>query len=368
MTVQPFPLLRISGSPRERGRQYGERARERIEISLSIYESAFAKKNIAWAEVRQRARAFTPRIALYDATLLEEIEGIAAGADVEVERIVALNARTELLYGDALAPPPPEDQAEGCTSALALPEATADGTLIHGQNWDWISECVRSAVVVRIDCGDGNPMLSFMEAGMLARAGFNAAGIAITGNFLASDRDRGRDGVPIPLLRRRILRASSLGVAIGEVYLAPRAFSNNLMISHAAGMAVDLEASPGEVFWLKPEDGLLVHSNHFKTEAARAKVRDVGLNISPDSLYRDDRVQQILAAHRGQLDVGHFKTAFRDDFGLPKAVCRVPTVGPGGTESATVASIIMKPAAGRMWIAPQPYAGGDFTEYSLHDR
>jgi isopenicillin-N N-acyltransferase-like protein len=368
MTVQAFPFFGISGAPRERGRQYGRQARDRIEVSLSIYHQAFDKKQIAWSEVRRRARDFMPRIAAYDATLLEEIEGIAEGADVEVERIVALNARTELLYGAATSAPPPEDQAEGCTSALALPATTADGLLIHGQNWDWISDCVRSAVVVRIDCGDGNPMLSFMEAGMLARAGFNAAGLALTGNFLASDRDRGRPGVPIPLLRRRILRSNNLGAAVGEVYLAPRAFSNNLMISHVAGVAVDLETAPDEVFWLKPQDGLLVHSNHFKTDGARAKLRDVGLEVSPDSLYRDDRVQEVLAAHRGRIDVEHFKTAFRDNFGLPKAVCRIPTPGPGGTESATVATIIMKPAAGRMWIAPQPYAGGDFTEYSLHDR
>lgn len=368
MTVQPFPFLRISGQPRERGRQYGRLARERIELSLSIYDRAFEKKGIPWSEVRRRARAFMPRIAAYDATLLDEIEGIAEGADLEVERIVAINARTELLYGAAPSAPSPEEQAEGCTAALALPSVTADGKLIHGQNWDWISDCAHSAVVVRIDCGDGNPFLSFMEAGMLARAGFNAAGIALTGNFLASDRDRGRDGVPIPLLRRRILRSKDLGAAVGEVYLAPRAFSNNLMISHVAGVALDLETSPDEVFWLKPAEGLLVHSNHFKTESARAKVRDVGLEVSPDSLYRDDRVQELLAAHRGHIDVEHFKAAFRDDFGLPKAVCRIPTPGPGGTESATVATIIMKPAAGRMWIAPQPYAGGEFTEYSLHDR
>lgn len=368
MTVQPFPLLKIAGRPRERGRQYGYMARERIEVSLSIYSRAFEKKDISWNEIRRRARNFMPRIARYDAELLEEIEGIAEGAGTEVERIVAINARTELLYGGATSAPTPEEQGEGCTGALALPSTTADGTLIHGQNWDWISDCARSAVVVRVDCGDGNPVLSFMEAGMLARAGFNAAGIALTGNFLASDRDRGRDGVPIPLLRRRVLRSSSLGSAIGEVYSAPRAFSNNMMISHTAGVAIDLETSPDEVFWLKPDDGLLVHSNHFKAQSARAKLRDVGLETSPDSLYRDDRVHELLAPHRGHIGVEHFKAAFRDDFGLPKAVCRAPTVGPGGTESATVATIIMKPAAGRMWIAPQPYAGGEFTEYSLHDR
>lgn len=365
MKVPAFPFYRIAGAPLERGRQYGRQASDRIAVSLAIYSRTFEKLNISWDEVMRRAREFMPRIARYDAELLEEIAGIAAGAGTEVERIVALNARSELLYGRAKTVPTPEEQAEGCTAALALPAVTADGQLIHGQNWDWIADCAESAVVVRVDRGDGNPFLSFMEAGLMARAGFNAAGIALTGNFLASDRDRGREGVPIPLLRRRILQSRSLGVAIGEVYSTPRAVSNNMMLSHAAGVAINLETSPDEVFWLKAQDGLLVHSNHFKSPGALAKVRDISLETSPDSLYRDDRVHDLLAPLRGRLQVSDFQMAFRDDFGLPKAVCRIPTPGPGGADSATVATIIMKPALGRMWVAPRPYLGAEFTEYSI---
>lgn len=363
--VPPFPFFSVSGAPFERGRQYGSQARERIAVSLAIYERAFDRSGLSWQDVRPLANAFMPRIGAYDPSFLEEIRGIAHGADVEVERIVALNARTELLYGRAQRAPGPEEQGEGCTAAVALPEATLNGELIHGQNWDWIADCVRSAIVLRLDAGDGNPLLSFMEGGMLARAGFNASGVALTGNFLASDRDRGRDGVPIPLLRRRILQSGDLAAAIGAVYAAPRAFSNNMMISHAGGMAVNLEASPDEVFWLKPEKGLMVHANHFKAPGALAKVRDVGIITSPDTLYRDDRVLNQLGAKHGRLEVADFCTAFRDSFGAPKAVCRSPTPGPGGAQAATVATIVMQPAAGNMWIAPAPYLGSEFTQYSL---
>jgi isopenicillin-N N-acyltransferase-like protein len=363
--VEPFPFYSVGGTPSERGRQYGRQARERIAVSLAIYERAFDRSGLTWKDVRPLAHAFMPSIEAYEPSFLEEMRGIAAGADVEVERIVALNARTELLYGRAEQPPGPVEQGEGCTAAVALPEATLSGELIHGQNWDWLVDCVRSAVVLRLDTGEGNPFLGFMEAGMLARAGFNASGIALTGNFLASARDRGRAGVPIPFLRRRILESRDLGTALGAVYSAPRAFSNNMMISHAGGMAVNLEASPDEVFWLKPEHGLMVHANHFKAPGALAKIRDVGILTSPDTLYRDDRVLDHLRAKHGRLEVADFCAAFRDSFGSPKAVCRAPTSGPGGSGVATVATLVMQPAAGHMWIAPAPYLGSEFTRYSL---
>ena len=54
----------------------------------------------ARAAVLARARAFVPAVADRYPELMEEVTGIAEGADRPVEEIVALNARTELLYGD----------------------------------------------------------------------------------------------------------------------------------------------------------------------------------------------------------------------------------------------------------------------------
>ncbi|TIP97213.1 MAG: acyl-CoA--6-aminopenicillanic acid acyltransferase, partial [Mesorhizobium sp.] len=74
-----------------------------------------------------------------------------------------------------------------CTGAVILPEATRNGRLIHGQNWDWKAECAETSVVLRIRRTDGPDLLTFTEAGGLARSGFNAAGIGITANYLESD-------------------------------------------------------------------------------------------------------------------------------------------------------------------------------------
>lgn len=365
MPVEPFPLIEIAGPPRERGLQYGARAAERIAVSEEIYVDAMGRRGFPWAEVKRLARDFVPSIEACEPDYLEEMHGIAEGAGADLETVVVVNARSEIFNGRKPGAVLPPD--EGCTSAVALPAATRDGRLIHGQNWDFNASCVRSSIVLKIEPEDGPSILTFVEAGGLARSGINSAGISVTANNLESDHDQGRTGMPLSMIRRRILSAPNLAKALGAVTSAPRAVSNNMTVASAAGEAVNLETTPDEVFPLWPDaDGLFVHSNHFKSEAARAKLVDRGiLGGSPCTLYRDRRVEAHLRPHLGALTIEHFKEAFRDDFGAPYAVCRPPIVSRHGYKSASVATVIFDPAGGILWACPAPYESDVFTEYRL---
>jgi isopenicillin-N N-acyltransferase-like protein len=361
----PFPFIHVEGPARERGRQYGKAAGQRVVKSLEIYTGAFAQNGLQWPQVKELAQRFLTVIDQYDHDFLEEIYGIAEGAEQEVEAIVALNARTELMFWQG-----PENQAktgpsDECTGAIVTPEATADGHMLHGQNWDWRPDCIDSAVVVRHVPEKGPSFLTFTEAGLLSRCGMNSAGLSVTGNFLQSDQDFGRSGIPIPFIRRRILTSSSFAHAVGSVIRSPRAFSSNHMVSDAQGEAINLESAPDEVFWIHPEGGILVHSNHFKDPASKVKLKDTGIGRFPDSLYRDRRVEAHLYPKRGQITVEDLKVAFKDHYGKPDSVCRHATARSNGTVIGTVASIIMDVTAGRMWIAPGPVCENDFTEYTL---
>jgi len=356
-----FPLIEVKGSPRERGLQYGEAARDRIALSREMYRAAFRKNGLEWEQVRELSSRYIAAIREYDADLMEEIEGIAAGANQEVETIVALNARTELMYWK----PKQDEDSEGCTGAIALPEATADGHLIHGQNWDWKKEAIETAVILKVKPDAGPAFITFTEAGLLARCGMNSAGIAVTGNFLQSDRDFGRSGIPIPFVRRKILASASLADAVGVVIRSPRTFSSNHMISDAAGFAINLEASPEEVFWLLPERGMLIHANHFKNPAAKAKLMDTVVSRFPDTLYRDYRVESVLVPKHGRIGVRDFQEAFRDHYGKPEAVCRHLPTGTVDMAIQTVASVIMDTTTGKMWVARGPVCENEYYEYTL---
>lgn len=362
--IEPFPLIELSGGAEARGRAYGRAAKERVHKSLAHYGAQLATSGQDAGQVRALARAFVPRIEAFEPDYVAEMRGIAAGADAAFEDIVLVNCRTEILQLAKRAEAARKDP-DGCTGAIILPEATADGVLIHGQNWDWKSECAETGVVLRIRREDGPDVLTFVEAGGLARCGMNAAGIAITANYLESDRDYRQEGVPLSLLRRKALEQEQVALAFRILYTTPKSASNNLMLSQADGFGIDVECAPDESFVLHPEDGVLVHSNHWLSPVALSKLKDMGLLGTPDSIYRDRRVRSALEARRGSLTIEDLREAFFDDWQTPWSVCRPPRMNLGGNLSATVAMILMRPALGEMEIAPLPALNRSFTRYSL---
>jgi isopenicillin-N N-acyltransferase-like protein len=193
----------------------------------------------------------------------------------------------------------------------------------------------------------------------------NGAGIAITANYLESNRDYRDIGVPLALIRRKVLQQDHVALAMQAVYCTAKSASNNMMVSHAGGVAIDFECAPDETFQVRPEQGLIVHANHWQSPVALAKLRDTGIPGTPDSLYRDMRVRDILTPDLGRLTVAHAKAALFDDFASPWSVCRPPRLNSGNTLSATVAMVVMQPGAGVMEVAMLPALDRRFTRYTL---
>jgi isopenicillin-N N-acyltransferase-like protein len=215
---------------------------------------------------------------------------------------------------------------------------------------------------------NGPDILTLVEAGGLARHGFNSAGVALTANFLACDRDFKSPGVPLAILRRKILEQQNLAHAARVLGTTSRSCSNNLMISHAEGEAIDLECVPDECFWIQPEGGILAHSNHFIAPSARVRVTDTYFAKNPDTLYRVTRVHDYLAARRGRIDYKDMVEALSDRFGYPDSVLRAPKPAAFDAISATVCMTVIDAKLGKMWIARKPYERIDFAEYAIKAR
>jgi hypothetical protein len=186
-----FPFIEASGSPRNVGLQYGRKAAERIRRTIDIYQRSFAEKGVDWTVARTAAAPYALRIERAYPRIAEEMRGIATGAGVPFEDIVAINARTDILHGSLGKARDGSDDIDGCTSAVALPPTTREGHLIHAQNWDWRDECADCSIVLKIVPDTGPSMLLFAEAGLVAYVGLNNAGLAITTNHLESEQARG---------------------------------------------------------------------------------------------------------------------------------------------------------------------------------
>lgn len=369
--VEPFPFIDVSGSPYERGRQHGAAVPTRVKRSIELYGGQLTDLGYDAVAKSRLIAEFACEIEAFGAHYVEEMRGIADGAGVTLEDIVMVNARTEVMAKARLEKAKPveagEELDDGCTGAVILPERSATGELIHGQNWDWKAECAETAIVLRVRRDDGPDFLTFVEAGGLARCGMNAAGVSITANYLESERDFTQAGVPLALIRRKVLEQEHFAMAMKAVATTPKACSNNMMLSTVAGFAIDFECAPDEAFPIYPADGLIVHANHWVGSIALTKIKDTGIPRVPESFYRDWRVRKLLDDAGRKLSVADLKNAFFDDFLSPYAVCRPPRPNETGNLSATVSMVIMQPAKGIMEVAPLPALNRQFTRYSLTD-
>jgi isopenicillin-N N-acyltransferase-like protein len=362
-----FPLVEVAGTPFERGVQHGRAVPGRVKGSVALYREQLAKRGVSVETTDQLAQNVVPKIRAFDETYFEEMQGMAEGAGVSIEDIILVNCRTEMMYGHAALGPAREALDDGCTGLVVLPGASQTGRLMHAHNWDWRDACVDTGIVLKVKKhGDGPDMLMFTEAGTLGRHGFNSAGLSLSGNFLTCDRDyKGAADVPLGLLRRKMLECETMTAAMRMLFETRRFCSNNLMLAHADGEAVDLECAPDEIFWLTPEDGILVHANHWVSQPARAKLVDLGLVTTPDSIYRQRRVTASLQAAKGAISWDVVKAALADEFGKPEGVLAWPAPASHNSVYCTVATTLMDPAAQTMWVARKPYTSRHFVEYRL---
>ncbi|WP_231973435.1 C45 family autoproteolytic acyltransferase/hydolase [Variovorax sp. HW608] len=241
---------------------------------------------------------------------------------------------------------------------------------MHAHNWDWRQECVDTCIVLRICNANGPDILSFTEAGALARHGLNSNGVSLTGNAMSCHKDfQHGPGAPVVLLRRRLLEATNLAQAMRTVWSANRYCSSNMILAQSSatdGCCVSLEAAPDEVYPMLPQDDVLVHANHWLSPVALAKLRDPGLAARPDSLYRQHRVESALRTVTNRaIAWDDVRSTLADDFGYPDGVLRSPKPGDFSSISATVATTLMDAAKGVMWVARKPYESCEFQEYAL---
>ena len=353
-----YPFHRFSGSHLEVGRQYGEHCRDLITRHYGLaVERLAAQTGLATDAALERALEYRAHVQRHARFLDDEIQGLAAGAGLSLGQAYLLQLRAELnqARGDQV-----DDE---CTTFAALSEATLDGEPLAGQNADLPSIYRELGVVVHVAAGDLPEVLMLTPAGQISYIGINDRGVGVFGNFLTCDG--WRVGFPRYLLTRLVLAHDSIGEALATLEDVPRASSRNLLMVDASDWAADLETTPTRASVLEPEDGLLVHSNHYVAVDLVGEERAEPERLE-NSRTRADRIRQLLAARRGELDARSMAEVFRDRATLPHALCVLPE-DREGIDTITFASVIAEPSKGRVWVSSGPPSESDYRGFSFAD-
>ena len=356
----------ISGDPFSRGTQYGIKAQDLIEKSISLYKSSFTElSGVDWDRALDFSKTFTRRIKDYDESMIDELKGIAEGSGRTFEEIMVVNIRTEILFGL-------KQPSSGCTSLCALPDITAEKNTILAQNWDYKPWAMHNNLLLQVNQKDAPDILTLVEAGQFARMGMNSMGHGICNNYIQCEADgktMETEGIPTTFIRRKALSQERYSDVIGTIIHTPRSFSANYLVatSEGDGDSIDIEATPERVYFLYPADGMLTHANHFKgaTPGDFGVIR-AGLE---NSIYRDRRVESILRQKTAALTIENAMEALRDHFGYPDSVCRHPDKAkPVHEQWRTNNSIIMDLKSLVLWASGGPPCQYEYAPYGFESR
>ncbi|HPD30297.1 MAG TPA: C45 family autoproteolytic acyltransferase/hydrolase [Phycisphaerae bacterium] len=243
--VDGYPVLHLKGSPEEMGYQHGVLMREHIRQNVAFLLDQNPDEVIEIGPLKLTRTmiggmlngVFADKVP---ERFMKEMNGLARGAGLPVQRITAANLIPELFH---------------CSGFALLKEATAEGRLLHGRVLDYgVNLRLQEHAVLVIQEPDGQiPFVNVSYAGFIGSVtGMNFEQISI-GEM--GGRGQGQwQGIPMSFLVRMVLeQAKTLDEAIAVFEKNPRTCEYYYVISDArANTAVGMKAVPEKVELVRP--------------------------------------------------------------------------------------------------------------------
>jgi isopenicillin-N N-acyltransferase like protein len=344
MPNTPLPFIEARGTHREVGLQIGEQCRERIQSMFAGLRDELPP-GVTWEAMLEQSRVYFGHSQKVYLQYIEELEGIAEGAQVPFEEVFLLMC--EELW---------EDYAwRGCTDMAARGKATADGTTLIAHTNDLLPKTEAMLVLLKVQAGDEPEYLGVSVGGIAISAGYNAARISLTGNQL--DSNDVRPGVPRLLVVRAILGSRTLSEAMTHCLLTTRASSYNNVLADGSGEVYSMEGSATDLEAIYIKDDVMAHANHYVAPSMRHLERDRG--VIANSIIRHNRAEYLLRQNYGKLTPELFRMLLADHAGYPTSICK------HGLETHTVFSIIVQVETLKSWIGRGHACETEYVEYQL---
>jgi|GEM_PF-1047807 isopenicillin-N N-acyltransferase like protein len=364
MQEKRFPVVEMQGSHFEMGQQYGQQCRGLIRDLSAQFDGIFVPDATRHRAARGAMVDAVPFVRAAAPALIEEVEGIASGADLSFEDAFRMNCSAEM------------GQWRGCQeqrSAVSIAEADECTTLaactntatLVAWNMDWHRLLQPYMVLLKGRPDDGPAFLAFALAGSVGRPGLSES-IAISANQLpyrSGPTPPGADGpawagpgVPYCFLSRMLLEQESTAAALELLERTRRMGCLNYTLGDATGDICCVETTPTAQAVLPREESFVTHANSYHSP------RFSGLPQA-ERERRDPRAhaaQTLLLDHRGRVERDVITMAQRYHFpGQCTGVCH-------HTETTmTLLSFVAEVGQGRMWAAYGSPCEHAFLPYSL---
>jgi isopenicillin-N N-acyltransferase-like protein len=354
MNAPALPVIEVRGGPHERGRQQGEQARSEILSMLTLYRRILPPvTRMSWQDGVREARKFLPYGEEAFPEYIEELRGIAQGADVSFADVWTLNCYEGLIET--------RHQVWGCTSVAIRDDRTADAHVLVAHNEDWTSGDKDHVYLVRAEPDDGPVFIGMTYGALLVNIGLNAEGIGVAIDSVYPGD--GRVGVPRILCSRAVLNARTIGEAIRACVPKLRGSGYGYLLADASGELYCVETSATAHDITYGEEGWLAHTNHYISPKMQA-FEEPGTYAG--SHVRLNRAGRLLQAQLGSVTVHSLQALLRDHVNYPDSICaHEDPHEPTHERSQTLCSLVMDLTERVLWAAPGPPCQGAYVPCCL---
>jgi isopenicillin-N N-acyltransferase-like protein len=340
-----IPMIEARGSHREVGQQIGRGCRVQIQGMLATLRRDLPSGH-NWAEMLEESKRYLEFSRDTYPQYIDELEGIAEAAEAPFDEIF-LSMCEELWESAAW--------KRGCTDMAARGRATLDGSTLVAHTNDLLPTAEENLVLLKVQAGDEPEFLGISPGGIVISAGYNAAGVSLTGNQL--DNNDIRPGVPRTLVVRAIMASRYLSQAMDHCLLPQRASSYNNVLADANGEVYSMEGSATDCEAIYIENDIMAHANHYVSPSMRRFEAD--RNSLSNSVQHHNRAMRLLREHYGRLTPELFQKLLADHAGYPTSICK------HGRETVTIFSIIVHVEGLCAWIGRGRACETEYVEYQL---
>ena len=263
----------VEGNAYSRGVQIGKELKNQISINYQNQTKYYRdKEDFNYRKWGDMAKRYIPAMEKWTPEVMEEIKGMAEGAQMELEQILALTTAYEKSFSRDMI-------SEKCTSFLLAPKATYAQKVIVGQTneeciLEWMNEL--DTVIHHVD--NGKESLIYTHPGVPAYTGINNQGLAVLWEYI--DNGRTGNGVPTNAIIRHLLECANVGEAVEFLKMVPHDVPNEFGIADKSGKIVSVECFPNKVY-VGRDEKYLVHTNHivFGKEENRAQQQRMFIEV-----------------------------------------------------------------------------------------
>jgi hypothetical protein len=352
MLAADLAPVQLAGTPHARGLAHGRGLRAQLHGHLAAWLGALGAAGVGepadYVAGLLRATDFLTAIRAETPDLMEEVEGVAAGAEAPLELVFALQLLDEE-WAHRVRVRAASGRHEKCSSAAIA----AAGSAWIGQNMDLGTYTDGAQAALAIAGDDSAPAaLVFTTAGMIGLMGVNASGVGVCVNSLPQ-LSSAPEGLPVAFVLRRLLQAQSLGEAAELVTSLPHATNQHYLLAARGGVKSFEASSEGVVEFRPPQADRVLHTNH--PLAASADAGDW-----ENSQARLASLTARLSAGPGSFDAFAAALSSCDDAVHP--VCRPAGASP--LSPFTTGSMISHLTADgvKSWISPGPPSEAGYRE------